>query len=293
MTFDMSKSASASRVATRALRFATGGAGRGALTGGVLGAATGAGSAVVQGEDAGTAVRRGITGAAGGAALGAVGGGTARALRDTKLLNPKLRGKQVVSETARRVGQRVRDAGRRQLHGFTGRGDPRSMGFRSTEWANEKKRLENLRYFDDLKHEGPSTRRARKHQDRMKELTEEARRGDAAINAGITSLPGTVKGLVKNPKATGKALWDETTGGSRLGAVGAVGVPLALAGPDVLRGDESATGGPSMKQKLVRLGAGVGSGILTGGLPILPAIATDTAVDALATRAVGRPKEMK
>lgn len=304
MTFEEAQerakiSSAMSQLATRALRhakqvgrFSTGGALRGGLVGSGAGAALGAGSALAQGEDLGTAARRGIAGGVAGGALGAAGGAAGRAVRDTKLLDPSLSSGQAVAETAKRVGGHIKNFGRRQLHGFTGAGDPRSMGFRSGELAAKKQHVERLRYLDDVKHEGPSFKRFVSHKERMKDLAEEGARGDRAIEAGVTSIPGVVKGLAKNPKGTAKALWEETTGGSRLGAIGATAVPVAMTLPELAQGDESERGGLSRKQKLMRLGVGVGSGIATGGLPIIPALAADTLVDRAAHRALaGKEKK--
>lgn len=305
MTFEEAQeqakvSGAMSRLATQALRraqrvgrFATSVPFQGAVVGSGAGAALGAGSALAQGEDLGTAARRGVVGGVAGGALGAAGGAAGRAVRDTKLLNPALSNRQAVVETAKRVGDHAKNFGRRQLHGFTGIGDPRAMGFQSSALANKKRNVERLRYLDDVKHDGPGFKRFVEHKKRMKELAEEGARGDRAIEANVTNLPGVAKGLAKRPKETAKALWEETTGGSRLGAVGATAVPVAMAAPELMQGDESDQGGLNRKQKLVRLGVGLGSGIATAGLPILPAVAADTLVDRAAHRTLAGGKEKK
>ncbi len=67
--------------------------------------------------------------------------------------------------------------------------------------------------------------------------------------------------------------------GTRAGKVLGLGVPLALNTPALLRGDESDTGGATLKQKLVGLGGSLALGAATAGLPIVPQLVTGTAAD--------------
>lgn len=109
--------------------------------------------------------------------------------------------------------------------------------------------------------------------------------------AGITSIPGLVKGLTSAPGATVKHLGHAATGGTRFGTAMAV-APLAFEAPSLMRGDESAEGGLSMKRKLLGTGARTATNIALGGLPLLPGLAVGLGADLLTDKAVrvGMPK---
>lgn len=307
MSHELQKTAgpmqSAARVARQLLsreglrsagRIGTSGAVQGGVIGGGLGAAGGAIKAKSEGKSVGRGAAKGLIG---GAALGAGIGGAGRAYRDTKLLNPGMSGGKAVGETFRRAGRGIKRFGQRQLHGFTGKGDPAEMGLRGTATSNRKIDLLRRRLDDDLQHVTDPNRRRKlqeKFEGRVKDLRDEAQRGDRAYAAGATSIPGTFKGLMNKDTRgeTAKALWQETTGGSVGGTAMALGLPLALSGPELMRGDESDKGGRSMSQKLVGLGTGLGGAYLTAGLPIVPAMAAGIGVDSMG-QAVTRKKKNK
>jgi hypothetical protein len=276
----------------RAARFVTDSSGRGALVGAGVGAASGAVKAKAEGGDAGDAVRGAIVGGLGGAALGGVAGGAGRAYRDTRLLDPALTATSAIGATAKRMGQGVSNFGRRQLHGVTGAYSdrPGEIGLRSSGTAAKKVDLAERRLQDRLvgsRSPQQSLDLHKKFQQEKKHLLEEGQRGDSYLKAGITSLPGLAKGLATAPKKTVKALWNEATSGSRLGVAASTGLPLALAAPGLAAGDESAQGGLSVRQKMTRLGTGLAGGLLTGGLPIVPQMATGLAIDLAGDRAAG------
>jgi hypothetical protein len=105
---------------------------------------------------------------------------------------------------------------------------------------------------------------------------------------GLTSVPGTARALMGHNPEVGSALGAVMRGnGSKLNlAMNAI--PVAAEVPSLLRGDESAVGGKSMTGKLVGLGANVGLGIASGGLPVatnaLTGLAAAPVVDALTRR---------
>jgi hypothetical protein len=162
---------------------------------------------------------------------------------------------------------------------------------RSSGNSARVRRLEELRHADRLQGMAPQKAKqlTEKHVGRMQGLTEEGLRGDDALRAGITNVPGVVRGLATRPGETAKALKNEMLAGGGMGAGAvAVGLPLALAAPDLARGDESATGGRTMRQKLVNTGSGLVGGALTAGMPIIPQIATGIGIDSLAARTIAR-----
>lgn len=112
----------------------------------------------------------------------------------------------------------------------------------------------------------------------------------ANVQAGVTSLPGIAKGLVRRPKETIKAVGREAMSGGRTGLALGVGLPVAFAAPDLAHGDESAQGGRSMRQKLVNVGSGVVGGALTAGVPVLPQMIGSTGVDVVSNKLLGGRK---
>jgi hypothetical protein len=192
----------------------------------------------------------------------------------------------------------IKRFGQRQVHGFTGAysKDPGKIGLRGTARSLEKKKLLDARLKDRLKgvkSEAKREKLLKKHEDKIKDLMNEGRLGDRSLEAGVTSLPGIAKGLVKHPKKTLKSVWSETTGGgSGLGTTMAVGLPVLASAPELAKGDESAQGGRSMNQKLVGLGTAVGGGMLTAGLPVLPQLAAGIGLDEAGAR-LARGKRKK
>ena len=257
--------------------------GRAALVGGAAGAAYGA---VAKRDDEpvlGAALRGGLRGAvAGGAA-----GGLARAYRDTKLLTPGLSTPEAIRSTAARMTEGVKRFGQRQIHGFTGAysDQPASIGLRSSGEAARRIELLKARHTEEpVKNLGK----------KIEDLHNWGHSGDEAVAAGVTSIPGIAKGLVKNPGRTVRALGHEITGGGGgKGIAMSLGVPLAVSAPDLARGDESRHGGRSMREKLVGVGSGVAGGVLTAGMPTIPNLVGGAAVDAAASHIMGKRRLAK
>lgn len=286
----------------------------GALAGAGIGAVTGA----VRAEDPSQRGAAAFRGALAGGALGGAAGRFGRGVRDNQLLSPGLSTGGAVRQTLGDAGTAVKDFGKRQIHGFTGayKDQLGNIGMASTANSNKKIHLERLRTADRVNNMGakgdlatPMERlksritgkeaptRAQAAASKLEGfesgLREEGIIGDQAIRAGITSIPGVAKGLVTNPRQTGKAMWDSSMGGSPVGAAMMVGAPVAFAAPDIAKGDESATGGLTVGQKLTRLGTEVGTGIATGGMAAIPQMATFSAGSALADRISGAHKARK
>jgi hypothetical protein len=158
------------------------------------------------------------------------------------------------------------DFAKRQAHGFTGK-------FQGSMTAplERKRELLKLRGADPSKVLG---------------VTEDLARRQRSMKAGITSIPGLAKGLVKAPGTTAKSLYREGMGGKK-GLAFAVGLPAAMAAPDLAKGDESATGGRTVGQKLLRHGGSTAGFMLAGGLPIIPQMMALGQADKLINRATG------
>ena len=265
---------------------------RTALLGAGVGAAGGALTAQ-PGEGAEGALR----GAIGGAVLGGTVGGAGRAFRDTRLLaNRPLGLGETIAETGRRLGHGLEQGVKRQIHGLTGAyADPAQTGIRSSHTAAQRVRLLEARARDQLRGANPD--QAAKIRSALAEsiaaAQEEGRQGDAALRAGVTSLPGVVRGLAgPNRLETLKALGREATGHGGLLSLGGtlgVGLPVVSGAADIAAGDESAAGGRSLAQKVVGAGTNVGVGALTSGMPFLSGMAITGAADTLG-QALARPK---
>lgn len=262
-----------------------------------IGAGVGAaGGALANPEDRLGGAARGAL--LGGAAAGTAAGG-ARALRDTQLLAGKpLTTGQAVKETAKRVGADVAAFGKRQVHGLTGAfADPAKTRIRSSVEAARQQKIMDARLLDDLKfaknpeHAAKIKQKADAARQSLKEWGEG---GDRALEAGITSAPGIVRGLAgKNRKQTLGALKDEVmggrgaSGGGRALALGmGVGLPAVAGIHDLSKGDESAQGGRTVGQKAMNLATNLGVGTLTMGMPIGSQMIASTAADALGQKLV-------
>lgn len=285
------------------------GVGAGAMPGALVGAGVGALHGGLTAED-GSRGQGAITGALRGGLIGGAAGGFARGMRDQQLLAPGIGAGTAAQRTLGAGVTGVKNFAKRQVHGFTGayKNDLGNIGMHSSQDSARKIHLERLRAADTVNHggnmdaaslgervkaklqrRGARTRgdvAAQGLADREAGLVEQGARGDAAIRAGITSIPGVAKGLVTKPKETGKALW-KATADSPMSAAMALGVPTAFAAPGILRGDESETGGLTRKQKLTRLGTELGAGLLTGGMSTLPQMATFTAAERLGDKLTG------
>lgn len=100
---------------------------------------------------------------------------------------------------------------------------------------------------------------------------------DPALHAqGVTSIPGVVRGLsdARTRSQTIKSLGRATLGGGGALNTAMAAAPVVMAVPELARGDESALGGRSVKQKLTNLGLNVGANVATAGLPLGANLAT-------------------
>ena len=260
-------------------------------------AAIGAGVGAAGGAAANPEDRVGgaLRGAGVGAAVGGIGAGGARAVRDTQLLAGKpLTAGQTVTETAKRLGSGALAFGKRQIHGLTGAfADPAKTRIRSSVEAARQQKLLDARLADDLRF-ARSPAHAKKIEDSARSAKESLKEwgesGDRALEAGITSVPGLVKGLASR-KTRGKVLGavkDEVLGGPGAGGLArgasvglGVALPAALGVHDLSKGDESAQGGRTVGQKAMNLATNLGVGTLTLGMPIPASMMVSTGADML------------
>ncbi len=260
-----------------------------------LGAAAGVGREALRPQDQpknylGAGIRGAVLGGAAGGALGGIG----HTARDTMLLRPELQGAgDIAKATAGRMGQGVSNFAQRQFHGLTGYGtkDPAYLdriGMGGAQHAADKMKLVNLRAEKDLGHtlEGlggikdPLERGAHQtlaelatHKNLAAQAAATHAEGAAAQgfrDLGMTSVPGALKGAVTNPREASKAIWKQLRSGGSLGLAAGVGIPGAIAANDLRKGDESAVGGRTVGQKVLRHGANIGSGMLLAGVPMFP-----------------------
>jgi len=266
-----------------------------AAVGAAGGAAIGGGREALRKKEPGEGghlLRSTLRGAGAGAALGGGLAAGAGAVRDTRLLQAAKGDKSTVAAgikgTVGRAAKGVQQFGKRQIHGVTGK-------FKDslTDGLKGKVHLEKLRIRDELKHVADPAQRKellKQYKGTRRGLATELKSQNKAVAAGITSVPGVLKGMATSPLQTSKAMWDRGTGGgSKAGLAFGLGVPLAMAAPDLAKGDESGTGGASMKQKLVRHGGMVTTGMLTGGLPIIPGMIAQEAASKGIARASHDP----
>jgi hypothetical protein len=286
---EIEKSAAMPASLVRAGRFLSESPGRTALIGAGVGALGGAATA-----DEGDRLHGALRGALGGAAVGGAVGGAGRAYRDTHLLSkqPLSTGEAVVG-TVKRLGEGAVRFGKRQIHGLTGAyADPAQTGIRSSVEAARRSELVEKRLADRLKDVADPAHAQKLREGAQKELhglKEWGQQGDAALKAGVTSIPGVARGLATKGKRveTLKALGHEMTGGGGLMSVGGalgVGLPAATGVADLARGDESAQGGRTIRQKAVGLGTNLGVGALTAGMPFGAQLVASSAADAVGQR---------
>ncbi len=256
---------------------------RSPLHGAIPGAVVGAGASALSRDENGN---RGslLRGAVRGAAVGAAGAGLGRSFRDTRLLNPSLTAGQAAGQTAKNLGQGIANFGRRQWYGLTGRGNADAIGMAGNTAAGRKAKLLEARFADEAKHMAPSALPAARtaHEAAVKSTLAQGAQAQRLQDAGVTSLPGLARGLRgPNRSAALRAMGSTITNGAGAAGVGVtVGLPVALNAPSLLKGDESAQGGMSMKQKMLGLGASIGTGAAVAGLPIIPQIAAGGLLDA-------------
>lgn len=217
----------------------------------------------------------GLQGAAMGGLLGGAGAGIAHAARDTMLLRPELKGVgQVAMGTAQHIGQGVSNFAQRQFHGLTGYGAKDTayldrIGISGSGTAQAQNRLVNMRAENLAKHNPAQTESifAKAH-DAAVANAHEGAMGDRYRALGMTSVPGTLRSAATNPRETAKMVWDQARSGGSLGLAMNVGLPAVAAAPSLMRGDESASGGQTMGEKVMRAGSSVGAGFLFGGVPL-------------------------
>lgn len=253
------------------------------LRGAAIGAGVGAASSALQHNEDGSRKSL-LRGAVRGAAVGGAAAGLGRAYRDTRLLDPSATALGAMGSTVRRLGSDVANFGRRQVHGFTGHYNPEAIGMHGVGHAERKVDLLKRRMLDDAKHTpGQAAKLEQQFQSQAAAVRNQGVQAQRSRDAGLSTLPGAAKALW-NPSSRGKALRAMgsavSSGAGVGGAALTVGVPVAMQAPSLLRGDESAQGGPSMKRKLVGLGGSIAAGSMVAGLPFLPQLVAGSAIDA-------------
>ncbi len=279
---------------TQTARFLSRSPGTGMMLGAGVGAAAGGLKTPQEGQ---SRLGNAFWGGVGGATVGGGAGSFARNFRDAKLLAAADGGKTLTNMQAaggalRRMGGGISNFTKRQIHGVTGAFDHDAIGMAGNATSARKVKLLNLREADELAH-APAARHDAIKADFKGQVDAELKAGRGAqelADAGLTTAPGLVRALAKGEtrgravKAMGKAMlygpggWKAT-----------VAAPLALSVPGLLKGDETATGGQSMGQKVVGLGTMLGTGAVFGGMPIIPQMVAGEAVTRGANRLV-RPR---
>lgn len=259
-------------------------AGLGGLIGGGLGVAREAASGKEQKDYLSAALRGGV----GGAALGAAAGGIAGAANDVRLLSPGLRGgKETAIATLKHLGEGVSNFGRRQVHGLTGHGAGDAayldrIGIMGAGTSARQAALTKLRAAD---HAALTPSKAPKILDtaisRSKQIMGEGAVNQRVRDANLTNLPGVARGMVMNPRESAKALWDHARQGGTTGLALGLGVPAAIGAADIAKGDETSSGGRSVRSKLLQHGANIGTGFAFAGLPVMSQMVTGMGVDHL------------
>lgn len=269
---------------------ATSGAGRGALLGAGIGTAVGGVRGAM--DEEGTALGGALRGAFTGGALGAASGGAGRVVRDAKMLRPY---QGTLRAVGSHLGEGAKRFGARQVHALTGAFKDKNIGLRGREWTKEKNRLARLRYGEDVKHRVADPAKLREqYTSTLASNFQEGVLGEEAKRLGLTSIPGVAKGLATAPKETVKGLWRQVRGGGGTGMAALnVGLPVAFGAADIAKGDESAQGGLTKKQKALRTVGQVGGGFLTPGMPIAGMVVGGDLVDRGIRRLGGWKKEQE
>lgn len=264
-------------------------------------AAIGAGiGAAARGMQAPTDGRTRIQNMMSGAWRGGVAGGAVglagRGMLDTRLLHKgpqPLSAVGTVTGTLRRAGQGLSNFGKRQIHGVTGHFDPNEIGMSGVEASRQKARLLELRARDQIAH-APAARHAALREAADKEIGAEMKSGwqsQELMDAGITNLRGIGRGLMTPGRrlATAKAMGKSLVHGPG-GPMATMGLPALMSAPSLAKGDESATGGQTVGQKLRGLGMGLATGAAFGGMPVLPGMAAGIGTEAVLSRLRRRPQ---
>ena len=315
-----------------AARFIAKNPGSTALIGAGLGAAANVGREALKNNEEGRPknyLGSALRGAAAGGLVGGAAGLGGRAVRDTMLLNPNLRGAgDIAKATVQRVGTGASNMVQRQFHGLTGYGGSdkaylNRIGIMGEQAAADKARLLNLRASDDIQHLWKNWRPGGA-QGAIKNLAEQGRLieketkindalarqvsaihdqgaiGQRFMDLGMTSAPGAIKAVVTNPREAAKAIWNKQTSGGNRGATAmaalGLGSTLYSGAKDIARGDESAQGGRTIGEKVMRTGAGVGGDLIFAGLPMGALAAAKPALTAgagAAGRLVTRPQPVQ
>lgn len=256
-----------------------------------LGAAANVGREALSGRPDKNYLGAAVQGAAAGGVLGGATGGIARAARDTMLLRPELKGGVAVAKgTAQRLGEGVANFGHRQLHGLTGYGSKDQayldrIGIMGGNTSLKHNRLGNLRAEDMARHNPANAEKIFSDAaGAARGVAEEGAVGDRMRSLGMTSVPGSAKAFATNPREASRAIWDQARTGGALGVGAAVGLPLVSSAHSLSKGDESAQGGHTMGEKVLRTGANLGSFAL-GGVPIIPNMIAGGVAESLAGRA--------
>lgn len=234
-----------------------------------------------------------VGGALRGAALGGAAGGLGRTFRDARLLNPSLSTGGAVAATAGRVGTGIANFAKRQVHGVTGHMDADAIGMAGNAASASKVKLLNARVMDEARAApGKAKQLLADHAGAVKSELASGARSQKLQDAGITSLRGIASAMRDPARRSGalRAMGSTvTSGGGPGGAALAIGAPVALSAPSLARGDESATGGLTVGQKVKGLGAGIAAGAAVGGLPVIPQMLAGGVLDSAARRAL-KPK---
>lgn len=259
-----------------------------------LGAAAGAGREALKDPGERNYISGIGRGAIAGGLLGGATGGIARAAHDTMLLRPELRGAgNIAKATAQRAGQEASNFAQRQFHGLTGYGSKDQayldrIGMAGSSTSMAKNKLLHLRAENMASHSpAKATKILDDAAEQMRGVAQEGVVGDQLRHLGMTSAPGAVKAMATNPREASKAIWNQLRSGGKLGIAAGVGLPVAMTGASIARGDESATGGQTVGEKVLRGGANIGGGLLFGGLPIVANQIAGNLTEAAAGR-VGR-----
>ena len=269
-----------------AARFLTASPGRTALIGAGIGGAAGALRA-----PPGQRAHGALGGALQGAAIGGIGGGIGRAYRDTRLLNPATSAVGAIGETAMRGARGLGNFAKRQVHGAVGAFDHDAIGMAGNATSGKKVDLLKRRAADELAHAHPNARGAieASRDAAVKGELAHGARAQSLADAGVTNLPGMARALATPGRradafrAMGRSVSDGPGG-----ALMSLGVPAAVYGPELMKGDESAQGGMTLGQKARRAAAGTAAGVAFAGMPVVAQGALSIGAERLATHGFSR-----
>lgn len=267
------------------------GMGVGAAAGGLAGAGVqgyrGYQQAKEQGATGGRALlagaAKGLSGAAKGATIGAgvggaaglAGGATARGLAEKAI-----QGSNPIAASAR--------FGQRQLHSLTGYADAGTRvgrkqlhGMRAGAYDARQRAIAAKKQMGSLTREGADASALQKGSENLLRAQKGQQAAEKAQSMGLTSVPGYLKSLAKNPMETIRAgVGEQWHGSTNLGRAGLIGLPALGAAGEVMTPTQE--GGPG---KLERTGKALAGGLAFGAAPI--PLAGMTALSAGADRLGG------